>query len=163
MYRNARDFCVLISCPVTLLHSLISSGNILVESLEFSMYSICHLQIEFYFFFSDLDSFYFFLFSDCCGWDFKNYVNSSCKSGHPCLFPDLRGNDFSFLPLRIMFAVGLLCVAFIMLRCHAVLSCFSRVQLCDPMDYSPPGSSVHGILQARILKWVAISFSRGSS
>ena len=35
--------------------------------------------------------------------------------------------------------------------------------LCDPMDYSPPGSSVHGILQARILEWVAISFSRGSS
>ena len=35
--------------------------------------------------------------------------------------------------------------------------------LCDPMDYSPPGSSVHGILQARILKWVAISSSRGSS
>ena len=35
--------------------------------------------------------------------------------------------------------------------------------LCDPMDSSPPGSSVHGILQARILEWVAISFSRGSS
>ena len=34
---------------------------------------------------------------------------------------------------------------------------------CDPMDCSPPGSSVHGILQARILEWVAISFSRGSS
>ena len=34
--------------------------------------------------------------------------------------------------------------------------------LCDPMDYSPPGSSVHGILQARILEWVAIPFSRGS-
>ena len=33
--------------------------------------------------------------------------------------------------------------------------------LCDPVDYSPPGSSVHGILQARILEWVAISFSRG--
>ena len=32
--------------------------------------------------------------------------------------------------------------------------------LCDPMDYSPPGSSVHGIFQARILVWVAISFSR---
>ena len=31
------------------------------------------------------------------------------------------------------------------------------------MDWSPPGSSVHGILQARILEWVAISFSRGSS
>ena len=35
--------------------------------------------------------------------------------------------------------------------------------LCDPMDCSLPGSSVHGILQARILEWIAISFSRGSS
>ena len=35
--------------------------------------------------------------------------------------------------------------------------------LCDPMDCSPPGSSVHGSLQARILKWVVISFSRISS
>ena len=35
--------------------------------------------------------------------------------------------------------------------------------LCDPMNCSPPGSSVHGILLARILKWVAIPFSRGSS
>ena len=31
--------------------------------------------------------------------------------------------------------------------------------LCDPMDCSPPGSSIHGIFQARILEWVAISFS----
>ena len=35
--------------------------------------------------------------------------------------------------------------------------------LCNPMDCSPPGSSIHGILQARIVEWVAISFSRGSS
>ena len=35
--------------------------------------------------------------------------------------------------------------------------------LCDPMDYSPPSSSVHGISQAKILEWVAIAFSRGSS
>ena len=35
--------------------------------------------------------------------------------------------------------------------------------LCDPMDWSPLGSSVHGILQARILEWVAISYSRRSS
>ena len=39
----------------------------------------------------------------------------------------------------------------------------SRVQLCNPMDCSLPGSSVHGIFQARILEWVAISFSWGSS
>ena len=35
--------------------------------------------------------------------------------------------------------------------------------LCYPMDYSLPGSSVHGILQARILEWAAIPFSKGSS
>ena len=35
--------------------------------------------------------------------------------------------------------------------------------LCDPMDCSPPGSSVGGISQAKTLEWVAISFSRGSS
>ena len=39
----------------------------------------------------------------------------------------------------------------------------SRVWLCDTVDCSPPGSPVHGILQARVLEWVAISFSRGSS
>ena len=40
----------------------------------------------------------------------------------------------------------------------------SRVWLfCDPMDYSPLGFSIHGVFQARILEWVAISFSRGSS
>ena len=53
--------------------------------------------------------------------------------------------------------------------CHVIniscanLSFFSHVRLCDPMDCSLPGSSVHGILQARILEWVAIPFSRGSS
>ena len=35
--------------------------------------------------------------------------------------------------------------------------------LCDPMECSPPGSSVHEIFQARRLEWIAISFSRGSS
>ena len=37
----------------------------------------------------------------------------------------------------------------------------SCLTLCKPMDCSPPGSSIHGILQARMLEWVAISFSRG--
>ena len=43
-------------------------------------------------------------------------LNSSGESGHPCLVPDLRGNAFNFSPLRIMFAVGLSYVAFVMLR-----------------------------------------------
>ena len=43
-----------------------------------------------------------------------------------------------------------------------MLSCFSHT-LCDPRDGSPPGSSVQGVLQARILEWVAMPSSRGSS
>ena len=39
----------------------------------------------------------------------------------------------------------------------------SCLTLCDPMDSSPPGSSVPGILQARILEWIVLPFSRGSS
>ena len=46
---------------------------------------------------------------------------------------------------------------------HACLVTQSCPTLCNSMDCSPPGSSVHGILQARILKWVAIPSSRGSS
>ena len=42
------------------------------------------------------------------------------------------------------------------------VSCSVLSTLCDPVDCSPPDSSVHGILQARILKWVAVSLSRGS-
>ena len=37
------------------------------------------------------------------------------------------------------------------------------LSLCDPLDCNPPGSSVHGILQARVLEWVATPSSRGSS
>ena len=44
-------------------------------------------------------------------------------------------------------------------RAEVAQSCLA---LCDPMDCSPPGSSLHGIFQAWILEWVAISFSRGS-
>jgi len=44
-----------------------------------------------------------------------------------------------------------------------VLVAQSCPTLCNPMDYSPPGSSVRGILQVRILEWVAIPFSRRSS
>ena len=47
-----------------------------------------------------------------------------------------------------------------LLRVFVTQSCLT---LCYPIDCSPPGSSVHGISQVRILVWVAISFSRGSS
>ena len=54
--------------------------------------------------------------------------------------------------------------------CHFLLQCMevksesevaqSRPTLSDPMDCSPPGSSIHGIFQARVLEWGAIAFSR---
>ena len=47
--------------------------------------------------------------------------------------------------------------------CTCVPSHFSHIRLCDPMDCSPPGSPVHGILQAGILEWAAMSSSRHSS
>ena len=47
--------------------------------------------------------------------------------------------------------------------CVCVLSPSITSDSCVPMDCSPPGSSAHGIFQARLLEWVAISFSRGSS
>ena len=49
------------------------------------------------------------------------------------------------------------------LVCCCCLVAKSYLTLCDPVHGSPPGSSIHGILQARTLEWVAISFSRGSS
>ena len=55
----------------------------------------------------------------------------------------------------------LICSVFTVFKSSEVTQ--SCLTLCDPMDHSPPGSSVHEILQARILEWVAISFSRGSS
>ena len=46
---------------------------------------------------------------------------------------------------------------------ESVLVAQSRQTVCNTMDCSPPGSSIHGILQARILEWVAMPFSRESS
>ena len=50
-------------------------------------------------------------------------------------------------------------IAFLKVKVFVIQSCLT---LCDPMHCSPPGSSVHGILQARILEWIAIPFSRRS-
>ena len=75
---------------------------------------------------------------------------------HPCFpitfclshFPQCKNHSFSPVCYKSSSDViipGVLCM----------LSCFSHVQLWDPVDCSPPGSSVYGILQARVLEWVA--------
>ena len=53
-------------------------------------------------------------------------LNGSGESGHPFLVPDFRGNAFNFSPLRVMFAVGLPYIAFIMLRYVLSIPAFWR-------------------------------------
>ena len=57
----------------------------------------------------------------------KTMLNSSGESGHPCLVPDFRGNAFNFSPLRVMLAVGLSYIDFIMLRYVPSITAFWRV------------------------------------
>ena len=57
----------------------------------------------------------------------KTMLNSSGESGHPCLVPAFRGNDFNFSPLRIMFTVGLSYIDFIMLWYVPSMPAFWRV------------------------------------
>ena len=67
--------------------------------------------------------------------------------------PGRRGKQFSMV-ISSKTRLNILCIRVCVL---------SHVRLCDPVDWSPPGSSVHGILQARVLEWVAVSSSKGSS
>ena len=82
---------------------------------------------KFYIFFSNLDSFYLFFFSVAVTKTSKTMLNSCGESGHPCLVPDFRGNAFHFSPLRLMFAVGLSYMAFIMLRYVPSMPTFWKV------------------------------------
>ena len=117
VYRNESDFCVLNLYPVTLLNSLISSGNFLILSLGFSMYSILSSSnSESFTSFPIWIPFISFYSLISLAKPSKTMLNSSGESGHPCLVPDFRGNAFNFLPLRIMFAVCLSYMAFILLR-----------------------------------------------
>ena len=81
----------------------------------------------------------------------KTSMQKSEQTGTPDECPLNMPNRKLFLILEMPVCI---CV------CAKLLQ--SSETLCDPTDCSPPGSSVHGILQARILGWVAMPFSRGS-
>ena len=86
------------------------------------------------------------------GWrgEQRGYYEGSCVLGPP---RDVALGIQAVMNMHNCFSIQPTCV----------LSHFSHVQLCDPMDSSPPGSSVHGTLQARILEWIATPSSRGPS
>ena len=88
-------------------------------------------------------------------------AGDTIQSSHPLSSPSAPPSIFP--SISIFSNESVLCIR--RLKCHTVcmLSRFTRVQLCDLFNCTPPGSSVHGILQARILEWVAVPSFRGSS
>ena len=94
-----------------------------------------------------------------------SYMISSCLHHCPITLPRPQTSPLSWCvvvtPFMLFIVLWNKCVSLITsLRAQSLESCPT---ICNPTDCSPPGSCVHGILQAKILEHVAISFSRGSS
>ena len=88
-------------------------------------------------------------------------VSLHCQTSHLTIYPD-ASCPHNFIP-NLIFLRKCYMSRLKWFAKEEMLVIQSCLTLCDSLDYSLPGSSVHGILQARILEWVAIPFSRGSS
>ena len=80
----------------------------------------------------------------------KTMLNYSGKSGHPCLIPNCRGNTFSFLPLRIIFVVGLYLFLWISIYCCGLYS----VELCSFYAFCPPLRIIFVVGLSYMALWV---------
>ena len=103
-----------------------------------------------------------------CGSKFKCLLTSSSGSPYRRIYPTevytkILKNVHSRVFLTALYRKKLETLNVHHVGSACVLSRFSHVWLCDPMDCSPPSSSVHGIIPAGILEWVAMHFSRSSS
>ena len=117
------------------------------------------------------DRFYFLELQNHCGWWLQSWNEKHLLLGRKAmtnLDSMLKSRDIT-LPPKV-YIVKAMVFPVVIYRCETIKKAEiesevaqSCLTLCDPMDCSPPGSSVHGILQARVPEWVAISFSRGSS
>ena len=114
-------------------------------------------------------------------WTIHPWQWPGCAQGFPemvcgpsCCLPPVWPSVCPLATLTNLFYVTATCVSrhhtqalnkylFNEYPCECAKFLQSSRTLCDPMDCSPPGSSVHGLLQARILDWVAIPSSSGSS
>ena len=112
-------------------------------------------------------------------WDPASVYLLRCVSAAVTLHPAFDASNYKcaypFTPLGLCMCYYLpleTLLHLVLLEAHSSYSSFkvkvgevaqSCPTLCDPMDCSLSGSSVHGIFQARVLEWIAISFSRGSS
>ena len=100
------------------------------------------------------------------GWEkphfFINFLDPQSPFPQPSPKTLLKSKMTTYISLSASLSVHLFGAS--SWEAHAYAHSFqSYLTLCDPMDCNPPGSSVHGILQAGILEWVAISSFRGSS
>ena len=101
-----------------------------------------------------------------CPWDSQGKnTDVGCHALLQGIFPSQESNPYlQHLPLgrQVLYPLSHLGSPKIMVTGEP-LKFLSCVRLCDSMDYSLPGSSIHGIFQVRVWEWATISFSRGSS